>query len=251
MSDSGEGGRDGVACHAEVEYAVRGQAADELQVHGLLTAPDAVASFPGPAPDAPVVAERAAGHSAPPGNPLPGSPGRDCRRRPGPGRGLEDAGLPIGDADLGHRVYREADRGPVRHLHHADGKQMTRPARLPGVLPPDLADRDLGGEPQRSPPMLPVALSPLPQAPAPGRTEGCRARPGPEPSVQTGHSLILRAGLSAQLLPDRTVKLHVREPLTPSEPERGAIPAAVREPVATRTLPAPIRLAALTPAAGI
>jgi hypothetical protein len=35
---------------------------------------------------------------------------------------------------------------------------MTPAARLPGVLPPDLADRDLGGEPQRSRLILRIRL---------------------------------------------------------------------------------------------
>jgi hypothetical protein len=69
--------------------------------------------------------------------------------------------LPIGDADLGHRVNRQPDLGAVRNLHHANGKQMAPPARLPDVLPPDLADRDLGGEPQRRHPMLPSRLAAL------------------------------------------------------------------------------------------
>jgi hypothetical protein len=37
MSHRGEGGRDHVACQAEVEDAVRGQAVDELEVRGVLT----------------------------------------------------------------------------------------------------------------------------------------------------------------------------------------------------------------------
>jgi len=42
--------------------------------------------------------------------------------RLGPGRDHEHAARLIGDADLGHRVYREVDRCPVGHLHHAYGK---------------------------------------------------------------------------------------------------------------------------------
>src|ERR1700748_1547258 len=89
-----------------------------------------------------------------PGTPRPGPAAttpaeRNYRRRPGPGRDREHAARLTGDADLGHRVYREVDRCPVGHLHHANGKSMPRPVRFPGVLPPDLADRDLGGEPQR------------------------------------------------------------------------------------------------------
>lgn len=72
--------------------------------------------------------------------------------------------------------------------------------------------------------MLPVALSYLTQAPAPGRTARA-AGPGPDLNrsrrkldtpIHYGPDL-----RSAQLLPGRTAKLHVREPLTPLEPDRG------------------------------
>src|SRR5436190_20619902 len=112
MSDRGEGARND-APYAQVGDTVRGQAADERQVHGLLATAHAVAQVPGPAPDAPGIR-----HSPPPGNPLPGRSAatpaeRSCRRRLGPGLDREDAARRGGDADLGHRVYREVDRGPV------------------------------------------------------------------------------------------------------------------------------------------
>jgi len=76
-------------CRAQV--TVGGQAADELQVHGLSVAAVATALLP------------AAGN-APDGEPY---------------------------------------RCPIWHLHRADGRQLTGPAR-----PPELADRGAGGESQ-------------------------------------------------------------------------------------------------------
>jgi hypothetical protein len=56
-----------------------------------------------------------------------------------------------GHGDLAHIVHIEREPSPVGHVHHAYGEQMTPPARFPGVLSLDLADRNLGREPRKRP----------------------------------------------------------------------------------------------------
>src|SRR6266566_9539153 len=95
---------------------------------------------------------------------------------------------------------------------------MPRPVRFPDVPPPDLADRDLGGEPQRRHLMFPRRLvTAAVGTRRPGELNGLPDRPG----AQLDTPSTLRAGFSAQLLPGRTEKLFVREPLIRSEPDRG------------------------------